>query len=410
MDIKQRINSVNVERHKSEPILFIMVLFLSIIIWIFLAISIIGIIYAIMIAIFLFIAHIGFIAYVRGSAVRISPHQFPELHKRIEELSNRIGLQNPPDAYIMQAGGTLNALATKLFSSKFIILYSDLLEACSDNETARDMIIGHELGHIRAGHLTMAWFLLPGLIFPFIGTAYSRAREYTCDRYGTALCGDKNGALQGLAILSAGAKYGPMIDLELFARQQQDLNTGLMTIGKWLSTHPPLSERIAALDPTLVKEKITMLKGRIRAISIIALTSFLPIVLLIVLWKPFLNIFEQTKARTETNAQNYSTSEYSMNMEATAAKAKAESDIKLLAELVYKVKLKTGSYPADDSGMLSATWKKFRPDEEEPIDPFDGNSYGYYSIEDGFVIWSTGPDGVESTDDDILYNSKKQDK
>lgn len=258
-DLRLRYETVYVERWKSERVWFSLVLIISILIWILLTVTIIGAIYAVFLAAFFFLAHIGFIAYVRGSAVRIGPDQFPDLHARIEELSYRVGLENPPEAYLMQQGGALNALATKLFRTNFIILYSDLLEACGENQSARDMIIGHELGHIHAGHLNFMWFLIPGLFIPFIGTAYSRAREYTCDRYGAAVCGDKKGSLLGLTILAAGGKYAPSVNLQAFVKQQADLNTGLMTIGKWLSTHPPLSERIAALEPDLVKSRIPLM-------------------------------------------------------------------------------------------------------------------------------------------------------
>ena len=108
---------------------------------------------------------------------------------------------------MLQTGGALNALATKLFGSNLIVLYSDLVEACDENEAALDMIVAHELGHIKAGHLRFMWFLLPGMMVPFLGTAYSRAREFTCDRYGFSGAGGGDGALRGLAILSAGAKH-----------------------------------------------------------------------------------------------------------------------------------------------------------------------------------------------------------
>jgi hypothetical protein len=46
----------------------------------------------------------------------------------------------------MQAGGNLNAFATRFRKANFVVLYSELLSACGDNTAARDMIIAHELG------------------------------------------------------------------------------------------------------------------------------------------------------------------------------------------------------------------------------------------------------------------------
>ena len=405
----QMIDAVYIERWKSEPIWFVLVLLISIIMWILLAVSIIGIIYALLLALFFFITHLAFIAYIRGSAVRISTQQFPDLHRRINELASRLGLHQLPEAYIMQAGGALNALATKLFRSKFLIIYSDLLEACGDDAAARDMIIGHELGHIRAGHLNILWLLLPGLLFPFIGMAYSRAREFTCDRYGAALCGDKKGALLGLAILAAGAKYGRSINLQSFVKQRRDLNTGLMTLGKWMSSHPPLSDRIAALEPLLEVEKKSMLRGRISALAIIILVCLIPIGLSVGMIKSFSKLIKQAQISTAMNTQPGYRQPSNQYTDTTMARIKVNSDFKVLSDLVEEIKLKTNAFPADSAGRLSAAWNALRPDETEPVDPFDGKAYGYYLIEDGYVLWSTGPDGLEETADDIKYNSSQKD-
>src|SRR5919201_817849 len=163
------------------------------------------------------------VASIRGSAVRVGPAQFPELYGRVGELARRIGLRRTPDVYLMQQDGALNAFAMRFVRTHMIVLLSDLLEACGDNVAARDMIIGHELGHIRAGHLRGRWLLLPASVVPFLGSALSRAREYTCDRYGCAAAGDRDGALVGLAILSAGGKYGPLVNRAALARQRGDL-------------------------------------------------------------------------------------------------------------------------------------------------------------------------------------------
>jgi Zn-dependent protease with chaperone function len=129
----------------------------------------------------------------------------------VERVARRIGLDETPDTYLMQSGGALNAFATRFLGLDLVVLYADLLDACGDNAAARDMIIAHELGHVRAGHLKGHWFLLPAMLVPFLGTALSRAREYTCDRYGAAGAGDREGALLGLTILAAGGKHAPLV-------------------------------------------------------------------------------------------------------------------------------------------------------------------------------------------------------
>ncbi len=210
---------LKINRWASERPLLFLVWLAAIAIWILLAVSLIGIVYAALLGLFFFLAHIMFISSLRGNAVRLGPDQMPELYARVVALSERVGLPKVPEAYVVQAGGSLNALATKFLRSNFIVLFSDLLEACGDNTDARDFIIAHELGHLHAGHLRSRWLLLPGLLVPLLGTGYSRACEYTCDRYGLAAIDDNDKALDGLCILAAGGKYGPLVNRRALVAQ-----------------------------------------------------------------------------------------------------------------------------------------------------------------------------------------------
>jgi Zn-dependent protease with chaperone function len=257
---------ISVRPWASEMTLKVFVILVSISVWVGLTISIIGIIYVAFIGLFFFCTHLLFIAMVRGSAVRVSPEQFPELYARVDLLCQRAGLDYVPETYVMQANGSLNALATKFLRSRMIVIFSDLLDACENDERAQDMIIGHEIGHIQQGHLDAFWFLLPGLWLPFLGSAYLRACEYTCDRYGFLLAGNPASALKGLAILAAGKKYGPNINYQAMVKQRVQLDTGFMTLGTWFMAHPPICDRLAALDPSLAAQAPKSNRGSIRAI------------------------------------------------------------------------------------------------------------------------------------------------
>jgi Zn-dependent protease with chaperone function len=260
---------VAIERWPSELPLQAICVLVSVVIYTLLALSVIGIIYVAAFALFFFVAHAAFIAHVRGSAVRLGPNQFPELYGRVQDIARRIGMDEVPDAYLMQAGGALNAFATRFLGLNLIVLYSDLLEACGDNEAARDMIIAHELGHIKEGHLRFRWLIMPATAVPFLGSALSQAREYTCDRYGLAGAGDRAGALMGLTVLAAGGKHAPRVNQQALASQREDLNTGWLTIGGWLASHPPLSRRLAALEPDLLRGVEHSNAGRIRALAMV---------------------------------------------------------------------------------------------------------------------------------------------
>jgi Zn-dependent protease with chaperone function len=297
---------IAVARWPSERPLFLVALLVSLALWLVAIMSVVGLFYAVIFGVLFFVMHLAFVAHVRGSAVRLGPDQFPDLHAAIERIAQRMGLDPVPDAYLMQAGGALNAFATRFLRRHIVVLFSDLLEACGENTGARDMIIAHELGHVRAGHLRWHWVLLPANLIPFLSQALSRAREYTCDRYGLAGAGSTDQALLGLAILSAGAKHGPLVNRQAFVSQRSFLNSGWMTIGTWLATHPPLSQRMVALDPTLAGSTRLRSTGALRAAAILGLI-LLPVGL--AGWmgaSKFSRLMEETKRKAAQNAEQTS--------------------------------------------------------------------------------------------------------
>jgi Zn-dependent protease with chaperone function len=389
---------VRVERWPTELLLLFAVVVASAGIWLLLAISIIGIVYAALLAAFFFLTHVAFVAYVRGSAVRLGPDQFPELHRRVEELAQRAGLKETPAAYLMQAGGSLNAFATKLFRSRMIVLFSDLLDACGTDEGARDFIVGHEIGHIRAGHLNWMWLILPGMVVPFLGGAYSRARERTCDRYGAALSGDTPGALRGLTVLAAGGQRAPHVNLEAWARQRTDLDTGWMTLAYWLAGYPPLCERVALLDPALGPGG-RRVRGPARGFAILFVFALVPVAAASFAINKIAPAFRQAMA--EVGRAN-PTASYRPGAAAAVQQVTIERDTMALAGLAQAVLARDGALPADDVALYEA-WTRERPGTDLPLDPFDGARYGYEAHADGsFVLWSSGPDGESDTDDDIV--------
>ncbi len=234
-------------RTSSEKSLFAVGFLLSLVVWVLIVVSIFGLLYGLMIGLFLFIAHALMIAQVKGNGVRISEGQFPDLHRRVSEAARKLGLDKAPDAYVMQAGGLLNAFATKFVGRNFMVIYSDLLEACDDEGREIDMIIGHELGHLALGHLRWIWFLMPARITPWLGPAYSRACEYSCDLCGYEAAGDFEAAARGLAVLAAGGKYGRQVNLETYVRQAADTRGFWTSVYELNASHPFLPKRIAAL-------------------------------------------------------------------------------------------------------------------------------------------------------------------
>jgi Zn-dependent protease with chaperone function len=403
---------VSVERWPTEIPLLVLVAFAAAGIWLLLAISIIGFVYVALIAVVLFFVHLAFITHLRGSAVRLGARQFPALYQRVVELGQRAGLEPTPEVYLLESGGSLNALATRFFRRRMVVLFSDLLEACGEDQAARDMVIGHELGHLKAGHLDWHLALLPGTLVPFLGAAYSRAREHTCDRWGAALCGDPQGAVRGLAILAAGGTYGRQLDLAAFAAQERDLDTGWMTVGRWLDPYPPLSVRVSALAPHYAPAIRPTANGPLRAVGILGGLVAIPAVATGIAVAVLLPTLQRALTARAAAVTAESTTEMSEPARATGDPdvlsndatsvgnhLRVVSDFARLKAVIEQWRTAEGRFPDPDD--FDHAWARFGSGEV-PTDPFDGVSYGYYlESPQHAVLFSSGPDGEAATDDDI---------
>ena len=188
------------------------------------------------------------VAGVRGNGVKIGPDQLPEIHQSAQRAAAALGLGEPPEVYVVQAGGILNAFVTRFAFRRHVVPYSDLVDACEDNPAALDMVMAHEIGHLSLGHLKWRWILFPSMMIPFLSWAYMRACEYSADRCGFAGCADREGAQRGLLILAAGGDCARIASLEAFLRQRNEVAGFWQTVVGWFATHPWVTNRVAALD------------------------------------------------------------------------------------------------------------------------------------------------------------------
>jgi hypothetical protein len=123
----------------------------------------------------------------------------------------------------------------------------------------------------------LRWLYAPALFIPFLGSAYSRACEYTCDRYGFQAPKDPDRGLDGLCILAAGPQFVSVVNRQAFAAQDRDLNTAFMKLGEWFATHPPLAVRIAALASNLKGARASSMRANLGALVMASLIFILPI-------------------------------------------------------------------------------------------------------------------------------------
>src|SRR5215203_5262811 len=164
---------------------------------------------------------------IRGSAVRLSRRQFPDIYAVKEDFARRLGLKRDPEIYLMSGNGVLNAFAASTFGYDLVVIHSELFSNTYEkNRDALAFIIGHELGHLRLRH-TRLWYQLSTAYVdrvPLLGEFLSRAREFSCDRHGAYLAPQGE---QGLVLLAAGRYVYKQVDTdELLEQAQQFRGSG----------------------------------------------------------------------------------------------------------------------------------------------------------------------------------------
>jgi hypothetical protein len=188
-------------------------------------------------------------AYIRSNGVRMSPQQFPQVYEKVKELCEKMEIPTVPDVYVMESGGILNAFATRFFGRNMVVLYSDIFDLINHGgEKELSFVIAHELAHIKRNHITKQLLILPAMWIPFVGEAYSRSCEYTCDRMAAYFTENSEAAMNGLTILAIGkALYRQVDRLEYLHQSNQEKGFFVWLVEK-LSTHPALPKRIHEIE------------------------------------------------------------------------------------------------------------------------------------------------------------------
>ncbi len=232
--------------NSKEKVYYSISLAVSILIYFLLVISLVGIVYILIGALIALVVHGLFIGNLRGNSVRVSERQFPEVFHIAISLAKKMNLDTVPTIYVVQAGGIFNAFATRFSRRNFVVIYSDVLElAYEQGEPALAFVISHELAHIKRKHLTNRFWLYPSMAIPFLGTAYSRACEYTCDSF--AYHYQPDGAIPGILALAVGKKLYHKCDPYELGKQVEEESGFWIWLAEVFSTHPFLPKRLVAL-------------------------------------------------------------------------------------------------------------------------------------------------------------------
>src|SRR5215213_4337568 len=183
----------------------------------------------------------------RGSAVRLSLRQFPDIYAVKDDFARRLNLRRDPEIYLMSGNGTLNAFAASTFGYDFVVIHSELFSNTYEkNKEALAFIIGHELGHLRLGH-TRLWYQLSTAYVdrvPLLRGFLSRARELSCDRHGAYLAPRGQ---EGLVLLAAGRYVYKEVDVDELLEQARGFRGFWPAVAQLPQSHPFTVRRLRAL-------------------------------------------------------------------------------------------------------------------------------------------------------------------
>jgi len=202
--------------------------------------------YVFLIIVFIFFQLGLMIGNLKGNAIKLSINQFTDIYQIAQKQAELLGLKRVPSIYIMQSGGALNAFAAKFMGRNYIVLYSEIVETAYDQDKSIiEFILGHEMGHIKRNHMTWNLILWPSYLVPFLGSAYSRACEYTCDNIGQAL--SPAGVKPGLLVLASGRGIYKKVNFNEYLRQNISEDGFWKWFAEKVSSHPNLTRRLDAL-------------------------------------------------------------------------------------------------------------------------------------------------------------------
>jgi Zn-dependent protease with chaperone function len=247
--------------HRKESIYVGFVLLFSILTYLFLTFSIIGLfIIALMLLVSLGL-HGLYIGGVRRNGVKLSNEQFPELYEKAISVAKDMGLSKIPDIYVVESEGVLNAFATRFFLKDMVVLYSGIFDLIEKNGEKEVMfVLAHEFAHLKRKHVLISLLILPAMWVPFLGNAYLRACEYTCDRYAAYYIQSLEAATNGLLMLAIGKELYVKVNRDAYMKQLQTESGFFVWLNEKLSTHPHLPKRVYELSKCYEPETTESLK------------------------------------------------------------------------------------------------------------------------------------------------------
>ena len=253
--------NINEFRHPKESIYRSICMIIGGLIWaaLLFSTSFLALLFLLPIALFSWVSQKFFQASIYGNSVHVNNNQYKEINDLTQSLSQQLQLKQIPEMFVINSNGKVNALAIKFLSSKYVILYSNLVDLlwCDHNQGKLRTVIAHELAHHAAGHINFWTHLLmkPALFIPFLGAAYKRSCELTADRIAAKMVGNEADTTAALITIASGSnRLIAQTSQQAFLNQERNVPRFFAFLRESMSSHPRMTRRIIAIHKFYLSE------------------------------------------------------------------------------------------------------------------------------------------------------------
>lgn len=191
-------------------------------------------------------------ARLRGNAIEVSEHHFPEIAERVERIRLHLGYDKSVEAWVWQ-DGEINALLWRVFGRRYLGFNSGLVESMTPAE--QEFVIARFIGALRSKHLRFheAASLIGGLEklwgLNILLLPYLRATVLSGDRVGFQVCGDADAAIRSLDKFTLGKGLAERINDDGMFEQGRRLDSRPISkaVANMWSSHPFMVDRYREL-------------------------------------------------------------------------------------------------------------------------------------------------------------------
>jgi len=185
-------------------------------------------------------------AKIISNSLKVSDKNFPEVQQLIRDTKIALDYARNIDIYIVQEN-SINSFLAHFFSTRFIILNSELVEDMLDDHKRLQLkwVIGRFIGALKIKQIrlnvltdiferTEGLFLLNIFILP-----YTRATQFSGDNIGLSVCGDLKQAMIAFDKMLVGNDLSPRVRFEGIIDQGKEIkNSPFVLLARLFSPFP----------------------------------------------------------------------------------------------------------------------------------------------------------------------------